>query len=330
MTAIHGFSRHGGRLAQARAAYPHAPLPWIDLSTGINPHPWTGRRAMSADLARLPDPIAVAALEASAGRVFGLSDPDRIAAVAGAEVGLRLLPMLTRARSVAIVGPTYSGHAEAWTGAGVRVIEATLDAIPDADAVVIVNPNNPDGSIASVEFLIELAQRQAARAGWLIVDESFVETTPDSSIAAQAGGALIVLRSFGKFYGLAGVRLGFVLADPELITHLKRLTGDWPISAEAIAAGAAYDDPTWADAMRVRLARDARKLDRVLIRAGLSVVGGTDLFRLAHTPKAADLFDHLCRSGILTRPFAEAPDRLRFGIPPRGAWKRLEQALEAA
>ncbi len=327
---IHGFSRHGGRLAQARAAYPHAPGPWIDLSTGINPHPWTGRRAMSADLSRLPDPEAVRALEASAARAFGLSDASRIAAVAGAETGLRLLPILTGARSVAIVGPTYRGHAEAWTAAGAQVIEASPGAILDADAVVIVNPNNPDGSTISIDILIDILDRQAARGGWLIADESFIDTMPDLSIAARAGERLVVLRSFGKFYGLPGVRLGFVLGDAELIARLKLLTGDWPVSAEAIAAGAAYDDREWSADMRAKLARDVRRLDRVLTDAGLKVIGGTDLFRLAATPKADRLFDHLCRAGILTRPFADAPDQLRFGIPPLGAWKRLEQALETA
>ncbi|WP_369059450.1 threonine-phosphate decarboxylase CobD [Caulobacter sp. 73W] len=327
---IRGFSRHGGRLAQARAAYPHAPGPWIDLSTGINPHPWTGRRAMSADLSRLPDPEAVRALEASAARAFGLSDIGRIAAVAGAETGLRLLPILTGARSVAIVGPTYSGHAEAWMAADAQVIEASPGAIPDADAVVIVNPNNPDGSIVSIDILTGILDRQAARGGWLIVDESFIDTMPDLSIAARPGGRLVVLRSFGKFYGLPGVRLGFVLGDADLIARLKQLTGDWPVSAEAIAAGAAYDDAGWADDMRAKLGRDARRLHRTLTEAGLKVIGGTDLFRLAAAPKADRLFDHLCRAGILTRPFADAPDFLRFGIPPLGAWKRLEQALEAA
>ncbi|MET0336450.1 MAG: threonine-phosphate decarboxylase CobD [Caulobacter sp.] len=327
---IRGFSRHGGRLAQARAAYPHAPGPWIDLSTGVNPHPWTGRRAMSADLSRLPDPEAVKALEASAARAFGLHDNQHIAAVAGAETGLRLLPILTGARSVAIVGPTYSGHAEGWMAAGAEVIEASPGAIPDADAVVIVNPNNPDGTIVSIDFLTATLNRQSARDGWLIVDESFIDTMPGLSIAARAGGRLVVLRSFGKFYGLPGVRLGFVLGDAELIARLKQLTGDWPISAEAIAAGAAYDDAAWADDMRAKLRRDARRLDRTLTDAGLQVIGGADLFRLAAAPRADRLFDHLCQAGILTRPFADAPDVLRFGIPPLGAWKRLEQALEAA
>lgn len=327
---IHGFSRHGGRLAQAQAAYPHAPGPWIDLSTGINPHPWTGRRAMAGDLCRLPDPTAVKALEASAARAFGLSDTSRIAAVAGAETGLRLLPILTGSRRVAIVAPTYGGHAEAWSAAGADVLEASPGAIPDADAVIIVNPNNPDGSIASSDILSGVLERQVARDGWLIVDESFIDTLPDLSVAARAGGRLVVLRSFGKFYGLPGVRLGFVLGDAELIARLKLLTGDWPVSAEAIAAGAAYEDREWSADMRAKLARDVRRLDRTLTDAGLKVIGGTDLFRLTAMPQADRLFDHLCRAGILTRPFADAPGQLRFGIPPLGAWKRLEQALEAA
>jgi cobalamin biosynthetic protein CobC len=329
MDPIHGFSRHGGRLAQAQAAYPDAPRPWIDLSTGVNPQPWRGRRASPAELGRLPDPDRLRALEASAARAFGLGEAGRIAAVAGAEAGLRLLPFVLGAKEVAIVGPTYGGHAEAWAVAGAQVRTACrteLEAL-DAEAVVLVNPNNPDGAKIAPTLLPELAARQAARGGWLIVDESFVETEPAISVAPAAGGALVVLRSFGKFYGLAGVRLGFVLAEPALIRRVRELTGDWPVSAEALAAGVAYEDLAWVERARIRLRRQSARLEGLLRRSGWALVGGSSLFRLAVSPDAPARFEGLCRRGVLTRPFAEAADRLRFGLPPPWAWKRVRAAL---
>lgn len=324
--------RHGGRLAAAERAFPDAARPWIDLSTGVNPSPWRGRRASSGELARLPDPRALAELEVAAARSFGLADPSRIAAVAGAEAALRLLPILTGARQVAIVGPTYGAHAEAWAATGARVQaigHGTLGAA-EAEAVVAVNPNNPDGARLQPAILRDLAARQTRKGGWLIVDESFVETIPELSVAAAAGGGLIVLRSFGKFYGLPGVRLGFVLADPALIARLRALTGDWPVGAEALAAGGAYADPAWAERTRRRLLQDADRLDRLLQRAGFEVVGGTSLFRLARVEDAGRRFERLARRGVLTRPFSYRSDWLRFGLPPARAWPRLKAALEAA
>src|SRR5690606_35467930 len=133
------FRRHGGRPGQARAAFPHAPEPWLDLSTGINPQPWRGPRASAEDLARLPDPQALAALEAAGAAAFG-ADPARVAAVPGAEAGLRLMPAATGAESAAIAQPTYGGHAEAW--AGYELFPLQRGEQNAADARVIVNPNN--------------------------------------------------------------------------------------------------------------------------------------------------------------------------------------------
>lgn len=315
-----GFLRHGGRLAAAKRAFPDAPAPWLDLSTGINPRPWKGARATPADLARLPDPEAVAALEAAAARAFGVA-ADRVAAVPGAEAGLRALPRLLGARSVAVVSPTYGGHAEAWRQAGARVETIPADQLTStaAEAVVVVNPNNPDGAQHDT---LEPSGR------WLIVDESFVETAPQLSVAPRAGGRLVVLRSFGKFYGLAGVRLGFVIAEPGLAARVAAQFGDWPVSAEAMAAGtAAYVDVAWRERTIRRLARDAARLDAMLTAAGFEILGGTSLFRLTASPDAQARFTRLAEQGVLTRPFPEQPTWLRFGLPK--TWSRLAAALEA-
>jgi cobalamin biosynthetic protein CobC len=323
------FHHHGGRLAAARAAFPRAPSPWLDLSTGINPQPWSGPRATAADLARLPDPQDLAVLEAVAAAAFGVA-PERVAAVPGAEAGLRNLPHLTGARAVEIVSPTYGGHAEAWDAAEVPVAAiADLDAAT-APAVVLVNPNNPDGRIVAAADLAAKAHRMSDQGRWLIVDESFVEAAPQLSVAAETAPRLVVLRSFGKFYGLPGVRLGFVLGAPELIARVRGRSGDWPVGAEAIRAGTdAYSDAGWRAQTLARLTDDAARLDGLLRAAGFEVLGGTALFRLARAADAPRRFDRLCRQGVLTRPFPHDPTWLRFGLPHTAGWPRLEAALKS-
>ncbi|HEY3696704.1 aminotransferase class I/II-fold pyridoxal phosphate-dependent enzyme [Phenylobacterium sp.] len=323
-TALEVLFRHGGRLAAAKAAFPDAPQPWIDLSTGINPRPWRGARAASADLRRLPDPEAVAALEAAAARSFGAA-PAAVAAVPGAEAGLRLLPRLTGARSAAIVAPTYGGHAEAWAAAGVAAAAVRdLDDDRAAEALVAVNPNNPDGSAIPPGRLAAQAARR-----WVIVDESFGETVPDLTLASRAGGRLVVLRSFGKFYGLPGVRLGFVVAEPALAARVRAAFGDWPVGAEALAAApGAYADEAWRARTVRRLAGDAARLDARLAAAGFEVLGGTSLFRLARRRDAAAAFRALAGRGVLARPFRDHPHWLRFGLPAPGQWPRVEAALQ--
>lgn len=312
------FGRHGGRLAAARGGFPSAPQPWLDLSTGINPRPYPAPRASRIERARLPDPETLRSLEAAAARAFG-APAERVAAVPGSEAAIRLLPDLLAARRVAIAPVTYGGHAEAWRAAGGRITISP----EDAEAWVVVNPNNPDGRRTPPDMLLSSAGRR-----WTVVDEAFVETTPELSLAGRAQGRLVVLRSFGKFYGLAGLRLGFVVADESLILRLKARLGDWPVCADAIAAGlAAYADPDWAERARGRLVRDAARLDRMLTRSGLAVVGGTSLFRLARVQDARAVFLRLAGAGILCRPF-EDPHLLRFGLPGRPAdWARLEAAL---
>jgi cobalamin biosynthetic protein CobC len=312
------FRRHGGRIAAAEARFPQAPRPWLDLSTGVNPRPYPAPRPPRRALARLPEPEDIRALEAEAAAAFGAA-ADRVAAVPGSEAALRLLPRLLGARTVAIGRPTYGGHADAWRAAGAQVLDEGVA----AEARVIVNPNNPDGRITPPAEALRLAEQV-----WTIVDEAFIDAEDIASLAPRAGGRLVVLRSFGKAFGLPGLRLGFVVAEPALAAQVRAAFGDWPVSAGAIAAGrAAYADAGWMQRTRRRLARDAARLDALLVAAGLQVVGGTRLFRLARTPGAEAVFLKLARSGVLCRPF-DAPDLLRFGLPGGGAdWTRLAAAL---
>jgi cobalamin biosynthetic protein CobC len=320
-----GVIPHGGRLAAAQADYPFAPRPWLDLSTGINPDGWRGARARASHLTRLPDPQETAALEAAAAQAFGC-DPSRVAAVPGAEAGLRLLPELLDVERVAIASPTYGSHADAWREAGREVVETDRDTLfaQEADAIVVVNPNNPDGRVSSGIDLI--AQ---ARGRCLIVDESFIEMKPDLSAASLVDDRTVVLRSFGKFYGLAGVRLGFVVAEVAFAARVRRRAGDWPVSAEAIVMGrAAYADRAWAERTRRGLARASVRLDHLLRGAGFVIEGGTDLFRLARCDDGARRAGRLAELGILVRTFPHDADLIRFGLPGRSNWRRLRAALE--
>lgn len=336
--AVDSLAHHGGCLSVARARCPDAPLPWIDLSTGINPIPYPAARASAQARARLPEPSELQALEAAAARAFGVDSPARVAAAPGSEAALRLLPrILPSVTEATVVWPTYSSHTDSWQRLGVAVsrIDCIERARPEPGAVLtLVNPNNPDGSVTERERLLAAHDRMAAHNGFVLVDEAFADVEPSCSVAAMAGSEryprLVVLRSFGKFYGLAGIRLGFVIAAPELLARIRGAFGDWPVSADAIAAGvAAYADTSWAESARVRLSSAARRLDALLMRNDLSVVGGTSLFRLTRSAIAPDRFGQLLNAGILVRPFHYDTTLLRFGLPQGAvAWRRLRDALK--
>ena len=336
MTAA-GFAHHGGRLGAARATYSEAPQPWIDLSTGINPSSYPAPRARGVTLNRLPDIAELSRLESVAAAAFGVDDPRRVVATGGTEPALRLLPYVLEQKLAIVAGPTYGSHRDGWARAGVPsqvVPDSQLAAsVADRTALIVVNPNNPDGRVMERDRLRQLHGLVTARGGVLVVDEAFAEVTPESSVADIAGtGAaerLVVLRSFGKFYGLAGLRLGFVVGAPDLMARIRGAIGDWPVSVDALAAGlVAYADGSWAERMRVRLAKTARRLDRLLAGFGFEVVGGTSLYRLVRAADAPGRFERLAAAGILTRPFQHDATLLRFGLPADAdAWRRLTDAL---
>jgi cobalamin biosynthetic protein CobC len=325
MTTPAAFLGHGGRLGAARAAWPDAPTPWLDLSTGINPCPYPIPALAPETWSRLPDPESTRALERVAAAAFGVEDPARVVAAAGSETLIRLLPRLRDERRIAICARTYGGHAEAWRADGAQIVDPDD---PAADLRVLVNPDNPSGRALSPDQILDLAD------GPLLVDEAFVEVDPALSVAPLAGAPgferLAVLRSFGKFHGLAGARLGFLVVEPALAARVRQALGDWPVSGPAIAAGvAAYADRAWAARTRLRLVEDAARLDGLLRRAGFEIAGGTTLFRLTHAPDATRRFEVLARAGILARPFPWDETLIRFGLPgPQADWLRLADALE--
>lgn len=324
---------HGGRLDAMRRLYPDAPQPWIDLSTGVNPRAYPLPQLADEVFARLPDDDAFAALDRAARRNYGAPAGVDIVAGGGAQAFIQLLPRVFPAKRVAILGFAYAEHAACWAASGAQVdVVETLDALADADVGVIVNPNNPDGRLLEREEILSAANPMSQRGRLLIVDESFMDFTPERSVARLANdNVLVVLRSFGKAYGLPGVRLGFALCSRAHAVKLRAALGPWAVSGPALAIGArALADDSWrANAAQVS-ARDAARLDSLLMQAGFQIVGGTNLFRLAAHPQASRRFAHFAACGVLTRSFAEKPHWLRFGLPGGdAAWARLAAALES-
>ncbi|MDK9702317.1 MAG: threonine-phosphate decarboxylase CobD [Sulfuritalea sp.] len=318
---------HGGRLRDA-ALHWRLPLAgWLDLSTGIAPWPYPVNVSAVA-WQRLPEEED--GLEAAAARYYGHPAPLPLP---GSQAAILWLPRLFAPGIAVLPAPTYGEYAPAWRAAGHEVREIAIADIADAEAdvIVLVNPNNPTGAGFAPEFLRALAERQAARDNWLVVDEAFADATPDIGIAALAGTELprlAVLRSMGKFFGLAGARVGFLCAAPALRAKVHEALGPWAVAHPSReAAGQALADTFWQSAQRLRLAAASHRLGELLARHGLPSTDGGRLFRYAPTPAAAELHDFLARRGILVRLFRH-PDALRLGLPAAEAdWRRLEAVL---
>ncbi len=284
--------------------------------------------------ARLPDAAALATLRSVAARAYGAPSADHVVAAPGTQILLSIAAGLVRPGRAVVLAPTYAEHARAAALAGHTVSEAPdLAALGDATLAVVGNPNNPDGRLVAKADLLALATELRPRGGLLVVDEAFMDVgPPGASLAGDVTRSnVVVLRSFGKFFGLAGLRLGFALAAPALTARLAALLGPWAVSAPALYVGAkALTDRAWIEATHRGMAPAAARLDTLLAHAGLDIVGGTSLFRLAHAGAAGELFHHLGRAGILARSFPERPTWLRFGLPAQEQdWRRLEIAMVA-
>lgn len=322
---------HGGNLDMARAAFPDAPEPWIDLSTGINPCPYPLPPLGVDAWARLPQSSEQQALQEAAARRYGAAQPKWVVPAPGTQALIQILPRLISPSRVAVVSPTYAEHAAAWRREGHDVIEVgDLEACGAANVVVLVNPNNPTGQLIAPAQLKDLAGALCERQGLLVVDEAFADVLPrDASLVPVLPPATIVLRSFGKTYGLAGLRLGFAIAHEGLAAGLRAALGPWAVSGPALTIGAAaLADDGWLAETRNRLESDSRRLDAVLAAAGCEILGGTPLFRLVRHPAASWVANVLGRHGIHVRQFQDMPTWLRFGLPGlEDAWRRLELAL---
>jgi cobalamin biosynthesis protein CobC len=321
---------HGGRLRAASLAYGIALADWLDLSTGIAPYGWPLPPIPASAWARLPEQQDD--LEIAARDYYGVSN---LLPVAGSQAAIQALPRLVRNATVGIVSPAYAEHAAAWQREGHKLLEISEGAIERAlerlDVLLLVNPNNPTGRRIEPQRLLEWHARLAERGGWLVVDEAFIDCTPEFSLAAfSERPGLIVLRSFGKFFGLAGIRLGFVLAAPSVLEQLAELLGPWAVSGPSrVVATALLQDHAGQRVQRERLLVDGERLATLLSAQGFAPTGGCALFQFCCTPRAAELHEFLATKGILTRLFS-SPSSLRFGLPAdESGWQRLQQALAA-
>ena len=307
---------HGGNLDAAIRRFGGDRGGWIDLSTGINPVPYPVGDVSADAWTALPDAGAQQRLLDAARAFWPVPDGADILAVPGASAAIAQIPRLAPAGRVCIPGPTYNEHAAGFSAAGWTV----TDDPANATAHVHVHPNNPDGRLWS---------RQDGGHGLRVIDESFCDVTPDRTlIGAAADPGTLVLKSFGKFWGLAGLRLGFVIGEPALLAQFARMLGPWPVSGPALEIGArALGDAAWADATRRRLAADAARLDGLMLPAGAQSVGGTDLFRLYDVADASDWQSRLGAEHIWSRVFPYNPRWLRLGLPAPEGWARLERAL---
>ncbi len=306
---------HGGRIDASRAIYGGDVDDWLDLSTGINPRPYPVSGFPARDWTALPDHNAQTRLLKAARRFWQVPETADILAAPGASALIARIPALAPAGRVRIPQPTYNEHAAAFAAQGWEVTDAG-----PADAQVVVHPNNPDGRLWSTSDF---------DTGLTIIDESFCDVTPNQTLVRLADRpGTVILKSFGKFWGLAGLRLGFAIARPDTIARLSDLTGPWAVSGPALRIGAnALENPVWAEDTRKRLASDAARLDRLMTGSGAEIAGGTDLFRLYKVDDAAKWQDRLARSYIWTRIFPYSPHFLRLGLPDGDGWAQLQDAL---
>ncbi|MCF6370173.1 threonine-phosphate decarboxylase CobD [Rhizobium halophilum] len=322
--------QHGGNLARARAAFPLAPEPWIDLSTGINPHSYPFSALPAKAFSSLPDVELGERLKLVAANAYEAPSPAHIVAAPGTQLLLPLIARLGNGSKAAVLSPTYAEHARAAKLAGLEVTETEeLAELAESDLAVVVNPNNPTGRLVSRAELLEVASHLGNNGGLLVVDEAFGEVGEGGSLAnAVNRGGLVVLRSFGKFFGMAGIRLGFAIAPPYIVKKLEEQLGPWSVSGPALhIALEALVDEHWKSSMRQRLAEEAQRLDAQLASAGIIVAGGTSLFRFLQHEKARLIYETLGRQGVLIRKFDERPRDLRIGLPADHEWGRLVKAL---
>lgn len=321
---------HGGNLRDAVARFGRPFEDWLDLSTGINPQPYPAPPLAANAWHRLPEPNP--ALAAAAMAYYGA---PQLLAVAGTQAAIQALPRLRAPSRVVVAAPSYAEHAHRWAHAGHDVRQLEFDqlasAVADCDVMVICNPNNPTGASVAPDVLLGWADQLASRNGWLVVDEAFGDTMPQSSVAAHADRhGLIVLRSVGKFFGLAGVRLGFVAAEASLLAQLTDFLGPWSVSGPAQEIGcAALADRQWQSAMRAHLLQAGARLHRLLADHGIHA-GGTPLYQWWPEPQAEAFWLHMAERGIWVRLFARHAHGIRLGLPAgENGWQRLQQALEA-
>lgn len=326
--------KHGGRILAAAEKYHIAKEDWIDLSTGLNPNGWPVPNNIPAEVWQsLPEDED--GLQTVACQYYGC---DACLPVAGSQAAIQTLPTLRSRSKVGVISPTYAEHEYNWKQAGHDVVQLSVDDVEQyintLDVLVVINPNNPTGNIIEAKQLLKWHQCLSSRGGWLIVDEAFMDVVPEKSLVALGiKPGLIILRSMGKFFGIAGIRCGFVISDNELLQRLAQKLGPWSLTGPTrYIAKQALLDETWQNKTRKDLNETGLRLHKILSQAGLSPNGGTALFQWLEHKYAEDIYDACAEKGVLIRLFEKATTAskpsLRFGLPKsEKQWQKLSTVL---
>jgi len=320
---------HGGNLDDAVALHGGAREDWLDLSTGINPMPYPVPEISAAAWARLPEQRALERLLAAARGCYGVAETNAIVAASGVQSLIQLLPSQAKGSTVRVLSPTYNEYAATFRNIeSFTVFDAAgSEELAGADVAIVVNPNNPDGRRFQPDDLLALAPR----VGLLVVDEAFADPHPELSLCPEAlPGNVIAMRSFGKFFGLAGLRLGFAVTHPDRAGDIEQRLGPWAVSGPAIEVGTtALRDHEWQRKTRDRLSNDMNRLLGLIDATSLEVVGGTDLFLTVAATDSYSVRTALAAERIWVRSFSYEPSWLRFGLPGDApGWARLSRALD--
>ncbi|TDJ68075.1 MAG: threonine-phosphate decarboxylase [Proteobacteria bacterium] len=335
---------HGGNLRDAEKAFGIKPDDWLDLSTGINPNPWPVPQVPIQVWSRLPNESD--GLCQAAKNYYGCNS---LLPIPGSQFAIQTLPMLFPATSkVAIPAIGYEEHRAAWHRAGHTIFayaDHELDKLDekirahDLDFVVVINPNNPSCDVISRQKLKSWLLCLKDNGGYLIIDEAFIDGTPELSMTdALSCENLIILRSLGKFFGLAGMRLGFVLAGADIRNQLGRYLGPWAVNTPARWIGErALSDKSWQHETRIGLPIESQRLFDYL-RARFSIepitIKSTPLFVSVKLDKsiANELYVSLARRGVLVRHIAaNGQDYIRVGLlKNRQQWARFDFAVRTA
>lgn len=321
--------KHGGRLLEAAQKYQIPVSDWLDLSTGINPNGYPVPIIPDSVWLRLPE-----SLDGLIDAAQHYYQCDSLLAVAGSQAAILALPRLRKSSVVGLVAPSYAEHAHAWQKAGHTIVSLSANDIDlhidRLDCLVLVNPNNPSACQFSKEQCFAWLDVLQKKNGWLIVDEAFIDCVPELSLSAYAPlKGLIILRSIGKFFGLAGIRAGFVLAEADILEQLDELLGPWALSNPTrFVTACALQDKRWQDEVRVQLQQDSERLACLLCEYQLMPTGSTSLFQWVITENAAEIHDLLAKQAVFTRLFVQ-PASLRFGLPANESeWVCLAAALQ--
>jgi len=332
---------HGGQLSKVAKQFGIPEQEWLDLSTGIAPFSYAIPAISEKIWQDLPtiSPSLIRAAQQYYQAKFCWP-------VAGSQQLIEKLPSLWNDKNSAIesgkkqhaylpkVG--YKEHQRAWSLAGYQ-IHFYQDALPDNieknSIVVVINPNNPLTDTFSIQQLTQLKAHCQQQKALLIIDEAFADIFPSefsfvphltnynennndsANDNENESDDLIVLRSFGKFFGLAGIRIGFACTTEIWRDIIKESIGPWSINGPALfIAEQALQDTQWQIEQSLRLEKYSKKLQELLkLHLPNASIKANALFITVFLDNAASVYEKLCQQGVYVR-LTDEQNALRFGV----------------